>query len=205
MSYARGRAFQSLGDSLRGIGTTVANLRREDEERERLDEQMKRQRAFEDANMALTLAPLGGGEGPAPPTERTLMDTGAPRPEFDPGPLVQPPDAEPAGAEGFMEVPEFERREDPVTLQESDPRFMDIADGRWHVMRPDALEQQRFETQQARERDAQEEWVRGVAPGIERFSSGELTPGAEGFGEEAARLMSQQVDPFGLMPQPEEV
>lgn len=167
MSLARGGLVGGIGRALRDIGHSFADKRqREEEERER-EEAERRRRQREDLNLDLELAQMGGGRGPAP------TETFTPNPgqgfqpeEFDPPTSVLPqPDTEPAGAEGFMEVPEasFERP-DPVQFERDVPGMRELAGGEFHIEDPEF----RRTRQAAEERRRQVAGIGAALEGIGR-------------------------------------
>lgn len=197
MAYSRAGAFSALGQGLRGIGHTVADLRREEEQREIEEEERRRTHEYQDFQTEMGLIERGGAMAPAPTVESEVPGTGAPRPEFEAPEFIPEPDEGPLSAEAMMGPIEFETREPtPLTRSEDHPDFMSVGpEGEWHIERPDSREARLEEDRLGRFRDR-------VAPAVEGLASGQVTPQTEGFGESYADLAGQGLDPSGIMPEP---
>jgi hypothetical protein len=197
MSYARGGAFTALGRNIRDLGSTAGALRREEEERRLAAEDRERLHQFQDVNMAMSLDERGGGMGGAP---RTVEELGPRRELSEPDPIIPEPTTgfNPAGADSLLQTPEFERRPAPDSsfrMETMDPNFIEVGDGYAHFERGDSRSRRL-------EDEASDRFRSRVAPGLEGFASGSITPETEGFGTEAANLLDQGVDPRTWMPKP---
>ena len=121
MSYGKGRAFRTLGEGISGIGRTIATLRRERDEQDRID---RRDRLAED----MLFAERGGGRVPAPTMDRTLVGTLPPPERFDAQRLFPEPGSMGISDANLLPPPEFGGRE-PVTLTSPDPRYAQVGEG----------------------------------------------------------------------------
>ena len=201
MGYGSAGLFAGIGRALTGVGQSIGDKRRYEEEtsrKEREDEERRnRQRMLDD----IALSEIGGGRGPAPTVTETIPTRGAPRrPDFEKGPLFPEPGSTEMGVKApasYMPMPSFEEAAPPTVETTDTDRYRTGGEGEnaYYFERGDYRRKSLAGEEADRASEERAAFMGRTTPAIGRIAAG------AGTGGDISALLAEGIsDPTRLAP-----